>query len=202
MTARGTRAILALALAFWTAAAAADEKKAAAAPMDEKAMMEMWQKMATPSDAHKKLDVLAGTWNVKNTMWMDPSKPPEVTEGTSENTWVLGGRYIEQRYDGKLMGQPFSGIGYTGYDNYKKKYIGTWMDTASTAILTTTGSFDKAGKILTATGKMDDFATGKVTTLREKTTFVSNDETLFEMWGPGPDGKEYKMLELRSTRKK
>jgi hypothetical protein len=41
---------------------------------------------------------------------------------------VLGGRFVEQRYAGNFMGQPFSGLGYTGYDNYRKKYIGSWMD--------------------------------------------------------------------------
>ena len=60
-------------------AAAGQDKpaeKAAPAPMDEKAMMEMMQKLATPGEAHKKLDPLIGTWDSKVKMWMDPSKPP------------------------------------------------------------------------------------------------------------------------------
>jgi hypothetical protein len=99
------------------------------------------------------------------------------------------------------MGQPFSGIGYTGYDNYKKAYVGTWIDSASTAVMNASGSFDAPGKVLTMTATTDDFATGKVVTIREKVTIVSNDEHLFEMWGPGPDGKEYKVMEIRYTRK-
>jgi hypothetical protein len=165
-------------------------------------MMELWQKMSTPGEAQKKLDAFVGSWNVKSTASTDPSKPPEVTDATSENRWVLGGRYVEQRYEGKLMGQPFSGIGYTGYDNYKKKYVGTWMDSASTQVLFTTGSFDAAGKVLSMSGKQDDFTRGESVTVREKATLVSHDEMLFEMWGPGPDGKDYKVLELRYTRKK
>lgn len=204
MRVRTTLSVMTLAAGILAATTplAAQEKKAAAPAMDEKAMVELWQKMSTPADGHKKLETLIGNWNAKNTLWMDPSQPPQVTEGTSENAWVLGGRYVEHRYQGTLMGQPFEGIGYTGYDNYKKKYVGTWMDTAGTALLNTTGSFDPSGKVLMATGESDDYTTGKVVAMREKTTIVSNDEHIFEMWSPGPDGKEHKVMEIRYTRRK
>ncbi|HYK90591.1 MAG TPA: DUF1579 domain-containing protein [Acidobacteriota bacterium] len=171
-------------------------------PMDEKAAMEMMMKLATPGEAHKKLDLLVGTWNAKNTMWMDPSKPPTVSKGTSEQKWVLGGRFLEQRFEGEFMGMPFSGLGYSGYDNYKKKYIGVWMDTAGTAMMNTAGSFDRSGKVMNSTARMDDFTTGKVVTVSEKVTFVNNDEVRMEMFGPGPDGKDYRMMEIVYTRKK
>ena len=180
----------------------ADEKKAAAPPMDEKAMMELWQKMSTPGEGHKKLDPLVGSWTTKNTTWMEPGKPPEVTTGTSEQKWVLGGRYLEQRFEGTMMGQPFSGLGYTGFDNFTRKYEGTWMDTTGTAILFTKGTFDNSGKVLTATGQMNDIVTKKPMMLRYKTTIVSADEFLFELFSPGPDGKQARMMEIRYTRKK
>ena len=166
--------------------------------------MEMMMKLATPGEAHKKLDVLVGTWNAKNTMWMDPdpSKQPMISEGVSEHKWVLGGRFLEQSFEGKFMDMPFSGIGYTGYDNYKKRYLGVWMDTAGTTIMNTTGSFNASGKIMRSTARMDDFTTGKVVTIRENLTIVSNDEVKLEMFGPGPDGKEYRMMEIVYTRKK
>jgi len=181
----------------------AQEKSKPAPPkMDQQAAMEMMQKLATPGAGHKKLDVLIGSWTTKNSMWMEPDKAPEVTEGTSEHRWTLGGRFLEQRYEGKFMGMPFSGIGYTGYDNYKKKYVSVWMDSFGTSMMNMTGSFDKSGKVLTSTGRIDDFTTGKVATVRETMTLVGNDEVLFEMWSPSPEGKEYKMMEIRYTRKK
>lgn len=183
--------------------AAQDAKKPAAKPpMDQKAAMEMMMKLATPGEAHKKLDVLVGTWNAKSSMWMDPSQPPTVTEGTSEHKWVLGGRFLEQRYEGTFMGMPFSGIGYSGYDNYKKKYIGVWMDNAGTAIMNTIGTVDAAGKVFSSSARMDDFTTGKVMTVRETLKVVTNDEVRMEMFGPDPSGKEYRMMEIVYTRKK
>jgi hypothetical protein len=178
------------------------KKAAAKPPMDEKAAMEMMMKLATPGDGHKKLEVLVGTWSVKSTMWMDPTKPPEVSEGTAEHKWILGGRFLEQRYEGKFMGMPFSGLGHTGYDNYKKKYVGIWMDTAGTAIMSTTGTFDASGKVLRSSARMDDFTTGKVMTVRESLTIVNNNEIRTDMFGPDPSGKEYRMMELVYTRKK
>jgi hypothetical protein len=199
---------IATALAFGAALAAcpalADDTKKAAdkPPMDEKAAMEMMTKLATPGAGHKKLDAFVGSWTAKSTMWMDPSKPPATSEGTSELKWVLGGRFLEQRFEGKFMDAPFSGLGYTGYDNYKKTYVSTWMDTLGTLTLYMTGNFDKAGKVLTSTGKMADPTTGKTVTYTTKITLAGADEMVWEMWNPGPDGKEYKSVEVRYTRKK
>ena len=182
---------------------AAPDKKAAAPAMDEKAMMDMMMKIATPGPGHKKLDFMVGTWNAKTTMYMDPSKPPMTSEGKSVHKWVLGGRFLEQSFEGTFMGGPFSGLGYTAYDNYKKKYVSTWMDTMGTMIMLSSGNWDASGKVLTSTGKMDDPSTGKKDVpFREKMTVVSNDEILFEMFSPGPDGKEIRVMEIRYTRKK
>ena len=211
MFARRTLAAFVLgALTLGAFAVSAQEKKsgpakktAPAAPaMDEKAMMDMMMKIATPGPGHKKLDVLVGTWHAKNTMWFDPSKPPVVSEGTSVQKWVLGGRYLQQTIESTFMGQPFSGLGFTAYDNYKKKYISTWMDTMGTMIMMASGNFDPAGKVLTTTGRMDDPSQGKNVPFREKMTVKSNDEILFEMFSPGPDGKEIRNMEIRYTRKK
>jgi Protein of unknown function (DUF1579) len=185
--------------------AAAQEKPAAekgkgAPPPDQQAAMEAMKRAAMPGDAHRKLEPLVGNFDVKVKMWMDPSKPPEESTGTSENKWVLGDRYVQMSYQGTFMGQPFSGIGYTGYDNTTKKYIGTWMDTASTAMMVSKGSMN--GKVLKTTSSMADPLTGKMMTLTDTLTIADNDHHTMEMWGPGPDGKNAKMMEIAYTRKK
>jgi len=164
-------------------------------------MMKAWMAAATPGEAHKKLEPFAGSFTVKTKMWMDPSKPPEETAGTSENKWVLGGRFIEQRVEGTAMGQPFSGIGYTGYDNYKKHFVGTWMDSMGTMVMVSTGHADAGGKVFTFTGKMDDVVAGKTVSVREVTRVIDNDHNVFEMYGPDKTGKEFKTMEIAYTRK-
>jgi len=182
------------------AMSAEDKPKTSPAPMDEKAAMEMMQKAATPGEAHKKLDAVVGTFDAKVKMWTDPSKPPEESAGTSVNTWVLGDRFVETKYEGMFMGQPFSGIGFTGYDNVTKKYVGTWMDTMSTGMMVSKGTM--TGKTMNMSATMPDPTTGKMSTVREKTIVTDSDHYAMEMWGAGPDGKSYKMMEITYTRRK
>jgi len=177
----------------------APEKKAAAAPMDQKAAMEAMQKAATPGEAHKKLEAMIGTFDAKVKIWMDPSKPPEESTGTSENTWVLGNRWVQTKHEGTFMGQPYSGMGYTGYDNVSKKYVGTWMDTAGTGMMTMKGTM--TGNVMTSTATMNDPMTGKTATSTMKTTMTDKDHYTMEMWDKMPNGKVAKMMEINYTRK-
>ena len=180
---------------------AGDAKKpAAAAPPDEKAMMEAWQKAATPNENHKKLDPVIGTFDAKVTNWMAPGAPPMESTGVSENKWARGGRYVEVHFDGTFMGMPFSGIGYTGYDNIKKEYVSTWMDNMSTTVMMARGNVEKNGD-MTLSGSMPDPMTGKATPFTEKMKIIDNDHNVWEMWGPGPDGKNFKMMEITYSRK-
>ncbi len=196
--------VLPLLAALALPASAEDKPKGGEAPKmpSQDEMMKKWQAFATPGEAHKKLDAMAGTWNVKMKTWMAPGQPPEETEGTAENKWVLGNRYLAQHYDGKMMNQPFNGIGFTGYDNYKKKYESVWMDDMGTGIMVSTGSFDKTGKTMNFTATMDDFMTGKKTTVKETITILDADTHKLEMWMTGPDGKLFKTLEGTYSRKK
>ena len=185
-------------------AAVAQEAKPGDKPMsaEQKAMMEAWQKFATPAEAHKALQGMVGTWDAEVTSWMEPGQPPVKSKGTSENRMALGGRWVESRFTSEMMGQPFEGIGYTGYDNQKKKYMGTWMDNMSTAVMVTEGTMDAAGKVMTSTSTMDDFMTGKPQTIKMTTTIASPDHHVFEMWGPDPTGKVVKQMQIDYRRRK
>lgn len=188
-------------------AALADEKskeaaKAAPAAPSQEEMMKAFMAVASPGEGHKKLEPVIGSFTVQTKMWMDPSKPAEESAGTSENKWVLDGRFVEQRVEGTAMGQPFHGIGYTGYDNYKKKYVGSWMDSMGTMIMNSTGTADASGKKFTSWSTIDDVMTKKPVKVKSTLTIVDNDHQTFEMWSPAPDGKMFKTLEIHYTRKK
>ena len=168
---------------------------------EEKAMMEAMQKAMTPGDAHKALNPFVGTWDVKVTSWPAPGAPPQVSTGKAEKKWILGNRYLEQRFDGTFMGQPFSGLGYTGYDNVSKQYWGTWMDNMSTGVMSSTGT-STDGKSWTFNATMNDPMSGKPSTAQEKVTLADKDHHSMEMWGPAPDGRNFKMMQIDYTRKK
>src|SRR5258708_18150384 len=163
--------------------------------------MDGMMKAMTTGPQHKMLDGMVGDWNAKTTMRRQPGAPPALSEGTSENRWILGGRYVEQKFTGTFMGAPFSGVGYTGYDNVKKQYWGTWIDSMSTSVMHSIGSTTD-GKSWTFDSTMADPMTGKDGPVQQKIAVVDHDHHVWEMWAPGPDGKMFKMMEITYTRKK
>lgn len=99
-----------------------------------------------------------------------------------------------------FMGGPFSGHGVTGYDPAKDKYVGTWVDSMTTSIMSIEGSYDKAGKVLTMTG-MGTGQDGKPTKNRLVTTWNTADSFVFEMFVTGADGKEASIMTITYTRR-
>ncbi len=100
------------------------------------------------------------------------------------------------------MGMPFYGIGYMGYDNVKKVYWGSWIDNFSTGLMTSSGSASDNGKSWKFTESMTDPVSGKEITGESRFSVVDADHHTMEMWGPGPDGKMFKMMEISYTRRK
>ncbi len=167
----------------------------------EKAEMEAMMKAATPGEAHKKLSPMVGTFDVKVKMWNAPSAAPMESTGKTVNTWVLGNRWVAQNFEGNFMGMPFSGIGYTGYDNVRKQYVGTWMDSMSTQVMVGKGTREYAGsKTFSFESSMADPMTGKTMPVKEKVTVTDDDHHVMEMWMPAPNGKMFKMMEITYVR--
>lgn len=168
---------------------------------DQKAQMEAMMKAMMPGDAHKLLGNMVGTFDAKVTAWMMPGEPPMNSTGTAVNSWIMGNRFVEQKFTGSFMGQPFHGLGYTGYDNVKKAYWASWMDDMSTGVMNSVGTTADGGKTWKFTAIMPDPMTGKDAPVEEHITIADKDHHTFEMWSPGPDGKMMKMMEIVYTRK-
>lgn len=179
---------------FATVAQAADEKKAATDP----AMAEMMA-ASQPGKPHEMLKSMAGTFKATVKMWQGPGEP-QVSEGTMVNTLVLGGRYLEGRFDGKMGDTPFHGVSVMGYDNRKKEYWSTWYDDMSTSLTLNTGAAGEDGKslVLTGSGEGPDGSPMKLTCT---TRLVDANTHVFTMSGP-MGGQETTMMEITYTRKK
>ncbi len=168
---------------------------------DTAAMMAAFEKAATPGENHKFLQAFVGTWSVTMKAFMEPGKPPVESTGTSEVKLILGGRYMKEHVVSTFMGKPFEGQGVTGYDNTKKQFVGSWVDSMGTGIMTSTGTVDATGKVFTSTGLESDAMTGKDKTTKMIDKVESDKKRTSEFWAKGPDGKEMKTMELTYTRK-
>jgi len=184
------------------------DKPAAGKPDDAKMaeLTKKWVEYATPGEAHKRLDALVGKWAYENRWWMGPADEPQVFPGTSELKWIFDGRYLQQEATGPAAdpnGPPFRGSGLYGYDNAKKQYFCTWFDNMGTGIMVGWGTCDAVGKVITYTGEYADPMTGDLhKKFRSVLKLESPDKFVYECYTSGPDGKEFKEMELTYTRAK
>src|SRR5262245_55210106 len=180
----------------------AKTKAAGAKPaMDPKAMQEMMMKAAALGPQHELFKKLEGEWDLVVKSSMDPSQPPTETKSKSTIRTLMDGRYCQEETSGDFQGMPFTGMGLTGYDNVLKKYVSIWIDNMATGIMTSQGTVDATGKVITWTGESSDPMTGKPSKMRMVTRITDDDHHTFEMYGRGADGKEMKMMEIIYTRR-
>ncbi len=169
--------------------------------MDMQAMMEVYKKVGTPGDPHKRLASMVGSWTTKTKGWMEPDKPPMEGQGTCEQKMLLDGRYLQQEYTGDMMGEPFTGINLIGYDNHTKKYVSTWIDSMSTGIYYFEGTASPDGKTITQESRYDDPVRGP-TTWQSITRIVDDNTLEYEMYLTSKGGKKEKMMEMTVIRKR
>jgi hypothetical protein len=187
-----------------TTNSAMTDKEEAWVPVDSAKAMQDMMAAGTPGPMHQMIASWNGTWTGETTMWEKPDGEPIKSTGTAVNTTILGGRYQSAKHSGNMMGMPFEGTSTLGYDNVRKVFVSTWVDNWSTAIMYLSGPWDESTKTMTLSGKIaDPSRPGKECNIREVFKIVDDNTQLMEMYGPDPaTGKEYKMMEIKLTRKK
>ena len=161
--------------------------------------MALWQKSMTPSASHARLTPMVGTWKAKTTFVMEPGAPPQVSDGTSVHRLVLGGRFLEQVYKGTSMGMPFEGIGFTGYDNVRQRYVGAWMDSFGTGVMTSVGVGKPTDERIDSVAEAID-PTGNKIVFDTMFRIKNHEHHSFEMWTKSPDGKKYRVMLIEYER--
>lgn len=171
-------------------------------PEDMQKMMAEWMKIAAPGPSHDLLKKMEGEWTVASKSWMAPDQPPmDSPPGLSKNELVFKGRYLRTEHSGEIMGMPFHGLGYLGFDNFRQQYWMTWFDDMGTALLAAYGTISPDGTELTLLGKSDDPMSGE----KDKDTkyyykFVDDKTMIFEIWDVTP-GSNFKFMEMTYTKK-
>ena len=155
----------------------------------------------TPGPVHQWMAKGVGDWKVESKMWYDENaKEPILGTGNCTNTMILGGRYLQSKHTSEIMGMPFEGVATTGYDNGKKVFISSWIDSMGTGMYQLQGTLDEKTQTITMKGTAFDPVTGKDCTVREVQKFV-DDKTMLLEYFINKGGKEYKLMELKFTRK-
>jgi hypothetical protein len=194
-----TASTLLMALAA-SSRAQTDMKKAPEMTAEQKAEMEAYTKAGTPGAPHKTMAATAGTYEAKVKSWHEPSGPAMEETGAATRSMILDGRVLLEDFKGSMMGRPFTGQGMRGYDNVSGKYWSTWIDSMSTGLMVSEGTCDDKNACK-FTGSWNDPIKKTPVTARMTSRWTSPTTEVFEMYGPGRDGKEMKMMEITYTKK-
>jgi hypothetical protein len=198
-----------------SAAAAAQPASAAAQPVSPAAqpnpqeMMKQMMDLSKLNENHKLLSEMDGNWNYTIKMWMnpDPNAKPQESKGTATRKSIMNGRYVAMDVtgkmqmpgqDGKMKDVPFKGMALEGYDNIKKKFIGSWIDNMGTGIQFSEGTYDPSTKTFTYTSEMEPVP-GMKTQAREVLKIADNNHMLLE-WYENHGGQEKKTMEINYIR--
>jgi hypothetical protein len=164
-------------------------------------MMKKWMDYMTPGTMHEMMAKSVGEWTYVSKYWTDPSAPPTVSDGKSVNEMILGGRYLKSMSYTDVMGMPMEGLNILAYDKATNEFFSFWIDNMGTGMTMARGKYDEKTKVCSMKGTMVDPMSGKEVEYRQTMKFIDDNNQLFEMFMIS-EGKEFKNMELVSTRKK
>ena len=200
------------AMVLWTATADSQDQNASPQPdpaapgqppaaADAESQVDTFVRHAMPGEHHRLLGKLAGSWNMAVKYRMSADSPVVESQGSCQRKWILGKRFVLEEFDGGSLALPFQGLAIYGYDAFEKKYTSVWVDTTNTAMTTSAGTCQEDCKVIAFVGRHGDPWSGTKKPSRGVTRFVSDDKHVLELYEPGREGKEFKVLEIRYTRK-
>ena len=192
--------VLAAAMLLATSALAQGGNEQPQMTPEQKAEMEAYMKAGTPGAPHQMLAATSGKYDLKIKSWHEPGGPAMEDTGTATRTMMLDGRVLVEEVNSSMMGTPFTGHAMTGYDNVSGKYWSTWTDSMSTGVMVSEGTCD-AQKVCGFTGSWNDPIKKGPVTARMTSRWTNPTTEIFEMYGPGKDGKEMKMMQITYTKK-
>jgi hypothetical protein len=166
------------------------------------AMAARAQEFPKPGPEHELLKQMEGSWAAKMKVYMTPENAQE-SAGEYTAKMEVGGLFLVGEVKGKMLGADFHGKSISGYDPFKKKYTGTWVDNMSPALYSLEGSWDKSGKIYTEILEGPNPGSGEKMTMRMVTEIKDKDTLHQKMYGTPPgEQKERVVIEMNYTRKK
>ena len=157
--------------------------------------LSLGQEFQKPGPEHEKMKELAGTWDAVMKMAGQESKATAIYKS------ICGGMWLESDFEGDIGGMKFQGHGLDGYDQRKKKYVGVWVDSLTSAPLNFEGSMDPKTKLIVMTGESVG-PDGKPQKFKNTTAHKDKDNFTFKMYMVQPDGKEELAFTIEYSRRK
>ena len=107
---------------------------------DQEERMRKMEEAGKPGPGHAVLNLLVGDWKAEVKCWMEPDDPPHISQGTAKASWKFNGRFLEEDFRGDMMGKPFTGRTFMGYDTTKQTYNSVWVSDTQTSMFVSDSS--------------------------------------------------------------
>jgi hypothetical protein len=156
-----------------------------------------------PQKEHEWLQRLAGDWTCEGEATMEPGKPP-VKWTTTDTVRPLGSVWIVVESQGEMPGGGAATTMMTlGYDQQKKRFVGTFIGSMMTNLWVYDGGLDASGKVLTLDTEGPIMgAEGKMTKYKDVIEIKTDDHRLMTSEMLGEDGQWHRFMTATYRRKK
>lgn len=186
----------------------AQEKRAQTPHIEmlDDAFMDKMVTLAEPTEQHKMLASLAGTWLYTLQFWTDEGAEAQTSSGTMTNEMTLGERFLSGKtalilnIGGQTI--PYEGSGILGYDTVHKTFTSSWADSMRTGIMNGTGQYNEQTKTIEEKGRFTHPLLEKEQPYRAELQFVDEETYRRSLFMTGKSGNEFKVLEIEFKKKK
>ena len=166
----------------------------------QEAMMKRAEAAGRPGPGHKALEHFVGAWNAEVKCWMEPGAPPHVSQATANGSWKMGGRFLQEDFQGDMDGKAFHGRTMLGYDNVTQLFQSVWISDMQTSMFITEGSGTENNQVITLEGTTSCGATEQVhVPMKVVLRILGPDKHTFEMFNVSR-GENARTMEITYTR--
>ena len=163
-------------------------------------------KLAAPGPEHKMLAKYAGTFDMEIKYYLAPGQDPMVMTGTSVNTMILGGRFLEMNSTGDMAGHKMESLTLVGYDRRHQEFTSTGFDNTGTYSVSAAGPYSEETKSIVMSGTDEDPIFEFVQEYDFTLTFTDDDHFTWAVTFFNPEltqgEDQFTMVEIAYSRKK
>jgi hypothetical protein len=148
-----------------------------------------------PTEMHRWMATHHGTWDCQVEGSMGSSSATWVSEAGPGGLWNLG------TFKGEMMGMPFEGREFQGYDPATERFTSVWIDSWTLTPMVLEGSYDATARSMVLKGETPG-PDGQPVPMTHVTNYPDADTMVFTMHAPGPDGQPAELMKITYKRRR
>ncbi|WP_108423413.1 DUF1579 family protein [Flagellimonas amoyensis] len=155
-----------------------------------------WTVYMTPSSIHESFAKYEGEFQME--IEMNGLNEPMVI--SSSHAMILGGRFLELKQKGKMMGMDYESIFTIGHNTIDGSISMTTLTNMGTGTLALNGEWDENTNTATLYGKLTNPVSKKTINVKQTLEFIDEDTFLIQSFDQEEDQPEKKTVEYRFVR--